>query len=98
MKNSAEFNIMLNGKNKIGMSAFHWVCGNDHTSIIEMMISKAESLKLDLAARNNRRRTGYEVAKYNGESEAVNLIKSKLCSLAKVMLNITYQPKSLHQT
>jgi len=95
MKNSSEFNIELNAKCNSGWTVFHYACRrgqsniagchfgcrNGRTSIIEMLIRKAESLKLDLAATNNDGKTGYQLAKEKGKSEVVRLIKSKMPNL-----------------
>ena len=64
------------------MTAFHLACFEGYTSIITMMISKSESLKLDLTARDNDGKTGFQLAQDEGKSKVVNLIKSKMPNLA----------------
>ena len=48
------------------------------------MISNSDSFNVDLTARDNDGKTGFQLAQDEEESEVVNLIKSK-------MLNIAFQ-------
>ena len=81
MKNYVEFNIELNTKDKYGYTAFHWACCYGSTRTVQIMINNSESFKLDLTVRNNGE-TGFQIAQDCGESEVVNLIKSKMPKIA----------------
>ena len=47
-----------------------------------MMINNSEALYLDLTARENGGRTGFQVAQYWGHTDVVNLIQSKMPRIA----------------
>ena len=81
LQNSTVFNIQLNIKDKIyGKTAFHMACKRGHLSIVELMIENRESFNLDLSAKDNHGRTGYQVAKEFGQTDVINLIEEKLPS------------------
>ena len=46
------------------------------------MISNSDSFNLDLTARDNDGKTGFQLAQDEEESEVVNLIKSKMPNIA----------------
>ena len=77
----AEFNIELNAKNSFSWTAFHFACNYGKANIVEMMVENAKFCKLDLTARENTGRTGYQLAKENGKTDVVNLIEEKLLSI-----------------
>ena len=52
------------------------------TNIVDMMINNSESLKLDLTARDNDGKTGFQLAQDEGKTEVVNLILSKMPNIA----------------
>ena len=55
-----------------------------HTKIVEMLIDVSETLKLDLASKNKtveNAYTGFQLADIYGETNVVELIKSKMPSL-----------------
>ena len=82
MQKSVDFNIELNAKDGLGLTAFHTACCLGNTRIVEMMIDKAERFKIELTAKTKRGETGFDIAKTNGKTEVVNLIKRKLPSIA----------------
>ena len=47
-----------------------------------MMIEQSEFLELDLKAKDDDGKTGYQVAKVNVKTDVVNLIQTKMPSLA----------------
>ena len=47
-----------------------------------MMIEQSVSLELDLKAKNNENKTGYQLAKENFTTDVVNLIQTKMPNLA----------------
>ena len=55
---------------------------NSQTSIVELMLDKADALQLDLTAKDNAGRTGFQRAQSQGKTAVVNLIKAKRPSIA----------------
>ena len=53
-----------------------------HIRIVEMMIEQSESLELDLKAKDSDGQTGYQRAQAYRETDVVNLIQTKMPSLA----------------
>ena len=49
--------------------------------IVDMMIEQSVSLELDLKAKNNENKTGYQLAKEKGRTDIVNLIQTKMPNL-----------------
>ena len=45
--------------------------------IVKMMIDKSKSFKLHLEARDNYGRTGYEIAKSEGNFEIITILREK---------------------
>ena len=78
LQKSVQLDINPNEKETLhGWTAFHFVCMYDKTSIVEMMLDNAESFNLDFTVKDQFGRTGYELAKLNGNSVA-QLIERKL--------------------
>ena len=55
---------------------------NSQTSIVELMLDKADALQLDLTAKNSDGKTGFQVAQSRGCTAVVKLIKAKRPSIA----------------
>ena len=49
--------------------------------IVKMMVNKAKSFKLDLEARENENRTGYEIAKSDSNFKIINILEQKKARL-----------------
>ena len=65
------------------MTAFHQACFYGYIRIVDMMIEQSESLELDLKAKaRHGGETGYQFAKDYEETDVVNLIQTKMPSLA----------------
>jgi ankyrin repeat protein len=91
MKNAAK--IDLNMKDEDGDTAFHLACWRacwpvdsrteelGKIKIVDMMIEQSVSLELDLKAKNNDDKTGYQLAKEEGATDIVNLIQTKMRNL-----------------
>ena len=79
MEKCIEFNIDLNAKCR-GRTAFHWVCMNNQSKIVELLIQNSN--KIDLTAKNRCGQTGFQVAVSFGKTETVNLIKEKMPRIA----------------
>ena len=83
MKKSLELKIDLNSKCKWGNNtSFHTACEVGCFKIVDMMIEQSESLELDLKALDSDDKTGYQLAKERGHTDIVNLIQTKMPSLA----------------
>ena len=81
IKNSAEKNIFLNAKVDFGWTGFHLACNKGRKRIVELLINSPECL--DLNAKSKDGRTGYQLAKIFSNFDIVDLIESKMPSLAK---------------
>ena len=46
-----------------------------------MVLNKAKSFKLDLEARDNENRTGYEIAKSDANFKIINILEQKKARL-----------------
>ena len=71
-------------KTKDDKIGFHFACHARHTKIVEMLIDVPETLKLDLASKNSdveNGYTGFQLADIYGETNVIDLIKSKMPSL-----------------
>ena len=77
MQKSTELEIDLNAKDIHELTAFHWACVNSETSIVEMMIENAKIYNLDLEAKDECGKSGYDLASIN----TINLIKQKFPSI-----------------
>ena len=80
--NKQTFDLSL--KTKDAETGFHFACRAGHTKIVEMLIDVSETLKLDLASKNKtveNAYTGFQLADIYGETNVVELIKSKMPSL-----------------
>ena len=85
MKKSSKLKIDLNSKDQVGRTAFHLVCcESGHIRIADMMMEQSESLELDLKAEDSEGRTGYQLARCYRKTDVVNLIQTKMPSLATV--------------
>jgi len=83
MKNSSDFKIDLNVKDITGNTAFHVVCKKGHSEIAEMIMKNSSNLKIDLNIKNNSGYTAFHLAwPVYGKTNVVNLIKTKMSSLA----------------
>ena len=88
MKNAAK--IDLNMKDIDGNTSFHLACSWTHSrtielgkiKIVDMMIEQSESLELDLKAVDRHGKTGYQFANVRQNTAVVNLIQTKMPSLA----------------
>ena len=49
---------------------------------LELLINNSQSLNIDLTARDNNGKTGFQVAQDEGETEVVNIIESKMPNIA----------------
>ena len=58
-KKSHEFN--LNAADKYGNTAFHHACISENEDIVELIIESAGKLKIELEAKNNEEKTGYDL-------------------------------------
>ena len=81
IKNSDEKNILLNVKVDFGWSGFHLACKSGRERIVQLLINNAGSL--DLNAKSKDGRTGFQLAKIFSNFDIVDLIESKMPSLAK---------------
>ena len=81
MKNSAEFNIDLNAKDNLGMTAFHELFllylpnyRNGHAEIAEMLIRNSVEFNIDLNAKNSYGYTAFHYACSHGLSKHVEIL------------------------
>ena len=72
------FNINLKALESNGRTAFHLACFDDRKIIVEMMIENAETLEIDLTAKDKDGKTGFQLAEEHGNEDIVNIIKEKL--------------------
>ena len=82
MRSSSKLKIDLNTTDNCGLTAFHLACRNGHIRIIGVMIEWSESLELDLKAVDRHGKTGYQFANVRQNTAVVNLIQTKMPSLA----------------
>ena len=81
IKNSDEKNIFLNAKDDFGWTGFHLACKSGRERIVQLLINNSGSL--DLNAKSKDGRTGLQLAKIFSNFDIVELIESKMPSLAK---------------
>ena len=62
------------------MTAFHLVCQFGKTTTVKKMLDNAEFFGLDLTAKDNFGRTGFQIAKQYMHTDVINLIKRKMPS------------------
>ena len=65
---SIEYNIELNTKNDVGMSAFHLACQYGHSKIAEMLIPKSKEVNIELNTKYLGM-TDFQMACENGHSK-----------------------------
>ena len=58
-----------------GRTAFHWACKSGNVDIVEKMIAHSKASKFDLAAKDIDGKTGFMIAKEEGNTDVVDLIK-----------------------
>ena len=49
-------------KNRNGRTAFHWVCNNNHLSIVETIVKKSVHFNIDLNSKDENGMTGFHLA------------------------------------
>ena len=81
IKNSDEKNIFLNAKDDFGWTGFHLACKSGREKIVQLLLNNSGSL--DLNAKSKDGRTGIQLAKIFSNFDIVELIESKMPSLAK---------------
>ena len=54
---------------------------NNSTSIVDIMINNSESVNLDLTARDNDGKTGFDWAQDLRKTDVINLIRTKMPQL-----------------
>ena len=81
IKNSDEKNIFLNAKDDFGWTGFHLACKSGRKRIVQLLINNPECM--DLNAKSKDGRTGFQLAKIFSNFDIVELIESKMPSLAK---------------
>ena len=78
MKNSAQFNIVLNSKNIYGRTAFHYTCINGHLAVAKILMKRSKwgssKNKIDLNAKDKWGKTGFHHACENGRTETVQML------------------------
>ena len=72
----------MNIKDRYGRTAFHTACSRGHVRIVDIMIEQSESLELDFKAKDKFGETGYQSARENRQIDVVNLIQTRMPSLA----------------
>ena len=82
MKMYFELKIDINSKNQNGRTAFHLACINGTIGIVDMMIENMQSFNLDLEAKDNAGKSGFQLAKIFKKFYVVNLIKKKMPCIA----------------
>ena len=77
IQKSDELEVDLNIKSENAFTAFHWACYYNRNGIVEMMIDNAKFYKLDLTAKDNKGRNGFQIAKHMEARKVVKLILKK---------------------
>ena len=64
MENSATLSIDLNAKDNNGLTAFNLACNLDNPSILELMLNKSRTVKIDLEIERRRNREFVTLIRY----------------------------------
>ena len=74
MQNSNNYNINLNAKGQLGSTAFHDACLLGNKATVEVMINNAQSSTIDLQARDDHGKSGFQIAKARKKRGIVELL------------------------
>ena len=66
---------MLNEKDFIGRTAFHWACHDGHSKIAEMLIQKSAEFNIKLNDKDDDGKTAFQLVSNNGNSEIAEMLK-----------------------
>ena len=82
MQNSNNYNINLNAKGQLGSTAFHDACLLGNKATVEVMINNAQSSTIDLQARDDHGKSGFQIAKDYRMKGIVKVIIKKMPTIA----------------
>ena len=74
---STDFNIDLNKKDCIDVTAFHISCKKGHSEIVKILIQKSREFDIKLNEKNIAGETGFHLACLNGHFEIAKLLIQK---------------------